>query len=1089
MVTGVEICLLGSLEVFDDGGLPLLIPGPRVASLLTALALRCGEVVSDDFLTDALWSTVPPERSANALQRQVSRLRTALGGQALVLRRGAGYVLSVDRSSVDIFRFEALAEGGHEAMRQGDPARARALFDDALRLWRGDPLADVAYAEFAQPDIARLAEAHVVALEVRIDADLALGRDTALIGELEQLVVAYPLREHLRAQLMTALSRSGRQAEALRAYQTARDVLREELGLEPSAELRALEAAILQQDDAVVGREDIVPSARPKTNLRTPLTTLIGRALDIEAVRPVLRAHRLVTLVGPGGVGKSRLAQELAHEWFAEGELEVWIAELAVVTDGSDVVPAIMQMLDLPRGGTEHADLPRLIEYLRGRNALLVLDNCEHLIASAARVARDLLESCPTLAIWATSREGLAVPGEVLWAVPALALDDSVALFVERGRAADPTSDITYASPRMRETLTDVCARLDGLPLAIELAAARLRSMPISELASGLEDRFRVLTRGARTALPRQQTMRAVVDWSYDLLFDDERLVFDRLSVFRGSCSLAAARVVCADDDISGNDVTELIGRLVDKSLVVVETDEFDGYGRCHMLQTLVDYGRDQLEESGEAARVYAAHVRYYTDFARRSVTALLGYRQRGWIRAVRANLTNLRAALDVAVAEGDAETAYCIAGSLGWYWWFTGRGLEASQWLALARSCEGAVSDVTRARVIAWKVFADRPGLVRWGDAGNARQTRDPSLDGCLTHEEMTAMARESIALWANADDAGAELAGVEIALSVTFATHGNFSVAAELLTDAERLLGRAGAEPTAQAMRSFAAGRHAFVEGRYGEAEPVFRSCAEVFAKLSIDVHCSDSLRLAARLAAVRGDHAAAVESLERAIAISRALGVGGSVNLLLSDLGESLSAGGDVDGARAALAEPLASAREVGFVRGICESLTGLAVVEWRAGETERASGRAVESLEAALRIDHFEVATYCLAILGWAAAQRGDLGEARRLGVEALVVAHGAGLSRACAFALEGIAAVALLEDDARTAAWVLGAAATLRRAPGAAVGLAFAAVARLDTDSLLAAARRSSGPDVVSEAFADGERDPASPVAKLSAAVS
>jgi predicted ATPase/DNA-binding SARP family transcriptional activator len=1078
----VEICLLGSLEVFGDGGQLVAIPGHRVASLLTALALRCGEVVTDDYLIDALWSSMPPERSANALQRQVSRLRNALGDPALVSRRGSGYVLSVDRSSVDISRFDALVTSGHEAMRQGDPARARGLFEDALRLWRGDPLADVAYEEFAQPDIARLLEARLVAIEVRIDADLALGRDTALIGELEQLVVAHPLREHLRAQLMLALSRSGRQAEALRAYQSAREVLGEELGLEPSAELRALEAAILQQDHAVVGREGEATSGRPKTNLRTPLTTLIGRTLDMEALRPVVRAHRLVTLVGPGGVGKSRLAQELARERFADGDVEVWMVELALVTDGKDVLPAIMRSLELPRGGSEDADLPRLIEYLSRRNALLVLDNCEHLVTSAARATTDLLESCPNLVIWTTSREGLAVPGEVVWAVPTLALDASVALFLERGRAADPLSDITDASPRVRDALTEVCERLDGLPLAIELAAARLRGMPISELASGLEDRFRLLTRGARTAVPRQQTMRAVVDWSYDLLFDDERLVFDRLSVFRGSCSLVAARAVCADDDISGEDVTELIGRLVDKSLVVVEIDEFDGYGRCRMLQTLVDYGRDRLEESGDAARVYAAHVRYYADFARRSVASLLGVRQRGWLRAVRANLTNLRAALDVAVDDGDAETAYSIAGSLGWYWWFTGQSLEASQWLAAARSCTGRVREVTRARVWAWRVFADRPGLVRWGDAGGTRQTRDPTLDGCLTVEEMATLARESALLWAGTDEAGAELGGVEIALSVTFATHRNFDIAAELLTDAERLLARDGTDPAARAMRTFAAGRRAFLEGRYAEAEDAFRASVELFAELEIDVHCSDALRLAARLAAVRGDHATAVESLERAISISRGLSIGTTVNLLLNDLAESLSASGDFEGARAVLVEPLASARAVGFLRGICESLAGLAVAELRAAEPDRAVACAEEALEAALRIDHFEVATYCLVILGSAAGLRGDLGAARSHHVEALEVAQTAGLSRSSAFALENLAVVALREQDARAAARLLGAAATLREAPGAAVGLALAACARVDADPLLAAARQSLGDEAVSEAFAQGRRDPASATA-------
>ncbi len=236
-----------------------------------------------------------------------------------------------------------------------------------------------------------------------------------------------------------------------------------------------------------------------------------------------------------------------------------------------------------------------------------------------------------------------------------------------------------------REALAEICSRLDGLPLAIELAAARLRVMNITELAVGLEDRFRFLNRGARTALPRQQTLRAVVDWSYDLLFDDERLVFDRLSVFGGSCTAAAARVVCADDEITGDDVSELVSRLVDKSLVTVETDEVDGYLRYRMLQTLADYGRERLEISGEAERSYAAHRRYYADFCLRSIDALRGDKQRGWVRAVTSNLANLHSALDAAVHNGDAETAQGIAGCLGWYWWFTGRTLEGSQWLALA--------------------------------------------------------------------------------------------------------------------------------------------------------------------------------------------------------------------------------------------------------------------------------------------------------------------------------------------------------------------------------------------------------------------
>jgi predicted ATPase/DNA-binding SARP family transcriptional activator len=1085
MVRNVEICLLGSLEVFDDAGLPLAITGPRVATLLTLLALRCGEVVSDDALVDALWGAAPPDQSANALQRQISRLRNAFGSPDVIVRRPGGYALSADQSMVDVFRFDALAARGHEAMQHEEPSRARDLFDEALRLWRGDPLAHVAYEEFAQPEIARLTEARLAATEARIDADLALGRDAALIGELEQLVAAHPLREHVRAQLMLALSRSGRQAEALRVYQDTRVVLGDELGIEPSAELRSLETAILRQESSVSVRQDVeMPRARPKTNLRTPLTALIGRARDMDALRPILHAHRLVTLVGPGGVGKSRLAHEAARELFAAGDDEVWMVELAEVTDGNQLVPEIMTALDLPRAGSERADLPRLIEYLHARRALVVLDNCEHLLAAAARVAQDLLESCASLRILGTSREGLAVPGEVLWAVPPLALEHAVALFVERGRAADPTSDITDDSQRTKDTVADVCARLDGLPLAIELAAARLRAMPIAELAAGLEDRFRLLTRGARTAVPRQQTMRAVVDWSYDLLFDDERLVFDRLSVFRGSCSLAAARVVCADDEISGDDVSELITRLVDKSLVVIETDEFDGYARCHMLQTLVDYGRDRLEDSGDAARVYAAHLGYYSDFAVRSIAALRGHRQRGWLRAVAANLTNLRAALEVAVGDGDADTAYNIAGSLGWYWWWTGRGLEASEWLALARSCQGEVGELARARVLAWMVFADAPGLVRWGEAGGARQSREPSIDGCLSLDEIGALCREAVALYSRAGVAKEELAGVEIALSVTFSTLGEFTYASELLVDAERLLAAAGADPAAEGMRAFAIGRRCFVEDRYPEAERAFRESIERFSASAIDVHLVLALRLAARLAAVRGDHTAAVDDLERGCVIARTLAISGAYNLLLDDLGESLSASGETERARAVLAQTLASAREVGFLRGISEALTGLAITEWRAGEPERAARCAEECLDSARRIDYFEAVAYCLVVLGWSAGRRGDLREARSRQLDALEVARGADMPRATAFALEGLADLALREGDGSAAARFLGASQLLRRAPGAAVGSAVAAGARFDEGHLLEAAGRLAGDRAIADAFAKGAADPEAVISML-----
>jgi predicted ATPase/DNA-binding SARP family transcriptional activator len=1064
---------LGSLDVINDDGNAVPLAGVRLRSLLTALALHCGEVVTDDALIDAVWGNEAPAPSANALQRQVSTLRAALGAAELIERRGAGYVLTLDPSVIDVRQFDAFAERGLEALRHGDPTRARTLLDDALRLWRGDPLTDVTYAEFAQPEIARLSEARAVVLEARIDADLALGRYADVISQLEKLVLRYPLREHLRAQLMLALTRAGRPAEALRAYQDARRVLREELGLEPSAELRALETAILREE---------VSLTRAKTNVRMPLNRLIGRDADLDSLRHRIDEHRLVTLVGPGGVGKSRLALEVATAWLDTHDTEVWIVELADVERNDDVIPAIMRALELPEAGDRGADAKRLFEYLCRHRALMILDNCEHVIGVVARVTQDLLESCPNLRICTTSREGLAVPSEVLIPVPPLGLDDAMVLFVERARAVDASFESTDQSPAFRRSIAELCRCVDGLPLAIELAAARLRAMSVTELVAGLDDRFRILSRGARTALPRQQTLRAVVDWSYDLLFDDERRVFDRLSVFRGSCSLAAARVVCADENISGNDVAELVARLVDKSLVIAESDEYDGYTRCHMLQTLVDYGRDRLEESGDAARVHHEHIRYYGDFAFRSLAALRGVKQRGWLRAVTANLANLRAALDASVSENDAETAYRIAGCLGWYWWFTGRALEGSQWLADARSCAGPVEEVTRARVLAWSAYTGAPGFVGWSESRAPHSVDDSRAPGHVTLGELDDLCAEATDLYGRHPEASEELAGVELALSVAYSTLGRFSRARELVSDAERRLADAtDATPEATAMHTFAGARRAFVEDDYSTAEDAFSVSAVVLAEHGVDVYEAFALRYRARLASLRGDTATAVEALDRAVTVARRLGMSGFANMLLADLAQAFAASEDFERARAILTALLTAAREVGFLPGIAESLTALAFVEWRAGDLDRAADYAREGAAAAARVKHSEAGVYCGAVLGLVAGALDQGQEARDQLARALDDARAlASASRAVAFVLECYAAI-LADENAATAARLHGAADTLRRSPGQAAGVAFAATA-LGGDDMLPRLCESLPRSVVVAAFDAGAADPESVIA-------
>ena len=774
---------------------------------------------------------------------------------------------------------------------------------------------------------------------------------------------------------MVALTRSGRQADALRSYQAARTVLGEELGLEPSQELRELEAAILQQHEDLTRPDAHAGAPLYRTNLRSPLTTLVGRQRDLEALRSFWPAYRLVTLVGAGGVGKSRLAIEAARQMFDTAAADVWLVELAEVADPDELVPAIMQALDVEKTGASPADARRLIDYLKVRQSLLILDNCEHLVATVAQLAQDLLESCPDLKIWATSREGLAVTGEVLWPVAPLSLDEAITLFVERGRAADPTVDFGGAGMRATGAVEEICVRLDGLPLAIELAAARLRAMPITELAAGLEDRFRVLNRGARTALPRQQTLRAVVDWSYELLFDDERRVFDRLSVFGGTCTLAAARAICADDDITNDDVAELVSRLADKSLVVVESDEIEGYARCHMLQTLVDYGRERLDASGEATRMFAAHMHYYADFSIRSGGALRGERQRGWLRAVTANLGNLRSAFDAAIADGDAETAQSIAGGIGWYWVFTGRTLEGAQWLNQARHCAGPVRDITGARLLAWIAVTDAPLFVPAVRPDGARPSNERASSLDFMDNEIDSPGSEVIARY-RADGAFADLAGIEVVLAVAHSTRGEFVRAMELLADAEQALENVDPAPHVTAMQTFVRARRLLIDNQVPAADEAFRTAVEQLEAAGVEVHCALRSATSADSPGCAATGAAGAEAIERSLIAARGLGLTGFANVLATDLAECLAAVGDFERARDVLRQRLAGARDVAYLPGIADTLAALAAVEWHADEYERAVAVAEEALDIAISIDSVEAAGLCLTILGLVAARGGD-----------------------------------------------------------------------------------------------------------------
>ena len=688
----MQVRLFGELEAVA-AGVPVPVRGAKQRALLALLALRPGQPVSADRLIDVLWGDGQAAHPANALQAQIGQLRRTLG-PAAILTTEAGYALDAGPEDVDVVRFEQLAARGRRLFEEGETALASTALSEALRLRRGEPLADFTYAGFFDAERTRLDELILVAIETRAEAALTLGRHGELAGELEALCREHPLRERLCELLMLALYRAGRQAEALRAYTEARDRLVGELGIDPGPALRELEARILAQDPslAAAGPAGLaaVPAPMATGNLREPLSSFVGRSAELQELSEAVRSSRLVTLIGPGGVGKTRLAVEAAAALRQEHRDGAWLVEFASVTEPDGVAPAVAGALGAAVAGlvgppSPDSTVELIVRYLAGRSLVVVFDNCEHVIGQAAALAETLAGTVPGLRLIATSREPLGVPGEVLVPVGPLARPAAVELFVDRARAVRPGFT---ADERTRPVIDDICRRLDGLPLAVELAAARLRSLTVATLAERLDDRFRLLTVGARTALPRQQTLRAVVDWSYDLLFEDERRLFARLSVFAGGCDLDAAEAVCADDRVPAAEVLDVLSRLVDKSLVAAPDAGRDA--RFVQLQTLWQYGRDRLDESGEVDAMCARHGAYYRQMAQDAHEGLRGTTGPMWRERLTSELGNLRAALDWFIARGDADAALSLASGMAWLWFINSDFAEGARWLGDALGATG---------------------------------------------------------------------------------------------------------------------------------------------------------------------------------------------------------------------------------------------------------------------------------------------------------------------------------------------------------------------------------------------------------------
>jgi predicted ATPase/DNA-binding SARP family transcriptional activator len=685
-----QVRVLGPLEVTAEGS-AIDLGAPRQRALLALLALNANRVLPRERIIDDLWGEQAPRTARNALQVAVHGLRRALGSDT-VSTQGDGYRLALGEGELDLEHFTRLVSRAEAE----DPEHAAATLREALDLHRGIALADVPNAPFVAAERERIEELRVLALERRIDADLARGATAELVSELEALAVAYPFHESFRRQLMLALYRSGRQADALEAYRRTRSELVDELGVEPSRALQELEAAMLRQDPSL----DVRPRAERArgTRLPTPARPLIGRELEVAAVTALIRTPdvRHVTLTGPGGTGKTRLALEAARELEPDFAGSLYLVDLSPLRDPALVESTVAHAV----GVNADADVDlaeRIAATIAGDETLLVIDNFEHLLDAAPFVAR-LLAQVPQLRVLATSREPLRIAAEHEYRVPALGLPppgakapedvsqaSAVALFVARARAARADFEL---SAENAEAVVDICHALDGLPLALELAAARVRLLSTPELRDRLENRLELLGDGPRDLPDRQRTLRSTIDWSYELLDEREQRLLASLAVFAGGWTLGAAESVC-DAEIS------TLGSLVEKSLVRSRPDAAGGT-RFSMLETVREYALARLTASGELDDVRDRHASYYADLAVRLQPIL--ERQPAVEEAAREH-DNIRVALAHTVERGDGETALRLCG-IARFWYARGYLGEGSAWIERTLALEAGPA-AQRARVL----------------------------------------------------------------------------------------------------------------------------------------------------------------------------------------------------------------------------------------------------------------------------------------------------------------------------------------------------------------------------------------------------
>ncbi len=976
--------MLGPVELRADTGTPLPVAGARLRTLLILLALDAGRAVSTERLVDGLWGAEPPGNAAGALQALVSRLRRAAPGLPVAVTP-SGYRLDLDPDQVDAHRFARL-------VAQGRP-------EEALALWRGP----AEFPDVARAEAVRLNELRLTARLQWAEARLRAGGDADLVGELEALVAEHPLHEPLTALLIRALIASGHPGRALAVFERIRAELADTFGADPSAELAALHLETLRGQQR-----------QARGNLPAEVSSFVGREDDLRAVRELIAAHRLVTLTGPGGSGKTRLSVEAGQTLTATHPDGVWRVELAPLTDPAEVPQAILTALKLRSrlvitvpGGSPAGDaappLTRLTEALAGKELLLILDNCEHLIGAAAEVADAVLRGAPGLRLLATSREPLGIAGEQLWPVEPLALPPTeeqaasypaVRLLLDRAVAVRPgfTLDPRTTAPAVR-----ICRALDGMPLAIELAAARLRTLPVDVVASRLTDRFRLLTSGSRTALPRHQTLRAVVDWSWDLLDDDERALWRRFAVFHGGADVTAVEQVCGAD-------VDLLGALVDKSLLVLSGD------RYRMLETIREYGLERLAEAGEAEQLRVAHARYLLALADAAEPELRRAGQLTWLHRLGVEHDNLHAALRAAIDAGDARTATALTARLGWYWWLRGHRVEGCGLGREVLALGGEADPEDRALAYAYSALNGLEGVAPIDEVKEWFLTAERQVAGPHAAHPVLRLLRPLAAVF----QAGAQTPGSELV--------------EPLFSDPDPWLRAVAKMVVAQLRLNFGQSPDV-VRAELREALAGFRAIGERWG-------IGFTLSALGDMAAARGHFQDAVTWQREAIALVREIGIREDLPQLHMKLAHQLWLAGDRAEARRLLKWARETAEEIGLSEVMALVEYGYATIAREEGSLDDARERLARAAEliddATTYAPQFHAMTRSTRALVEGAA--GNLAAARDLHRAAVEVAAQSRDSPVMAHVLVGVADYAMRAGEPARAATLLGAADAVRGAP-------------------------------------------------------